>query len=353
MRVWARGYAARMAKRAGGAAKKGKEQPSLGEASGPGPRIVLLQGPDEFLRGEWTRDLIESLRKEAGEVEVVKYSGEQAALADVLDECRSYDLLMRHKVVVVDEAEKLVAGDMRPVMERYAEAPAGNATLVLRSGRWHKGKLDKLIEGVGEVRRCEPPKPDVAAAWAVARMKKRHDATLARAAADALVARVGPDLGRIDAELGKLAAAGEEGEPVTVEVVAAMVGRSGEGEPWAVQGPLFSGDAGAAIGAVREAIGLWRQNPVGVIWAEVDGIRKAAAIARLMEQGENGFAAAKRVRVWGDVGSVVEAGRRGGAERLGALLDEALDLDARSKSGRAEGERVAEVIAARFASLGG
>ncbi len=342
-----------MAKRAGGQTKKkGGEEPTLAGDAGPGPRIVLLQGPDEFLRGEWTRDLIDGLRKDLGEVEVVKFSGEQAALADVLDECRSYDLLMRHKVVVVDEAEKLIAGDMRPVMERYAEAPASNATLVLRSGRWHKGKLDKQIDAVGETRRCEPPKPDQASAWAIARMAKRHNATLARAAADALVARIGPDLGRIDAELGKLAAAAEEGEPVSVDIVAEMVGRSGEGEPWAVQGPLFSGDAGAAISAVREAIGLWRQNPVGVIWAEVDGVRKAAAIARLMEQGENGFSAAKRVRVWGDVGGVVEAARRGGAERLGSLLDEALDWDARSKSGRAEGERVAEVIAARFASLG-
>lgn len=320
-------------------------------ASGPGPRIVLLQGPDEFLRAEWTRDLIEQVRADAGEVEVIRFAGEQASLADVLDECRSYDLLMRHKVVVVDEADRLVAGDMRPLMERYAEAPSSHATLVLRSGRWHKGKLDARIEAVGEIRRCEPPKPAQASAWAVARMAKRHASTLSRAAADALVARVGPDLGRIDAELGKLAAAAEEGEAISVEIVADMVGRSGEGEPWAVQGPLLSGDANAAIGAVREAIGIWRQSAVGVIWAEVDGIRKAAAIARLMEQGEHGFAAAKRVRVWGDVAGVVEAAKRGGADRLGDLLGEALDWDARSKSGRAEGDRAAEVIAARFASV--
>lgn len=343
-----------MAKRGGSTGgKKGKAAPEPTLESGPGPRIVLLQGPDEFLRGEWTREIVEGLRVEVGEVEVVRYSGEQAALADVLDECRSYDLLMRHKVVVLDEAEKAISGDMRPVMERYAQSPSACATLILRSGRWHKGKLDGLIESVGVIQRCEPPKPAQASSWSIARMQKRHGATLARAAADALVARVGPDLGRIDAELGKLAAATAEGEPVSVEVVSAMVGRSGEGEPWAVQGPMLSGDASAAIGAVREAIGIWRQSAVGVIWAEVDGVRKAAAIARLMEQGENGFSAAKRVRVWGDAGGVVDAAKRGGAEKLGTLLGEALEWDARSKSGRAEGDRAAEVIAARFASVAG
>ncbi len=340
-----------MAKRASGSKSKGAGGEALG--SGPGARIVLLQGPDEFLRGEWTREIVEGLRAAAGEIEVVRFSGEQAELADVLDECRSYDLLMRHKVVVLDEADKAVSGEMRAVMERYAQSPSSHATLVLRSGRWHKGKLDGLIEAVGEIQRCEPPKPAQASAWAIARMAKRHGTTLSRAAAEALVARVGPDLGRIDAELGKLAVAGAEGEPVSAETVEAMVGRSGEGEPWAVQGPMLSGRAEAAIGAVREAIGIWRQSAVGVMWAEVDGIRKAAAVARLMEQGENGFSAAKRVRVWGDVSSVVDAARRGGALRLGELLGEALEWDAKSKSGRAEGDRAAEVLAARFASVAG
>ena len=119
----------------------------------------------------------------------------------MLDECRSFDLMQRQKLVVVENADKLVAGDNRPLIERYASAPADHSTLALKAGKWNRGNLDKLIEKVGVIVKCEPPSAADAAKWAYHRALKRHDADLDKDAAVALVERVGVDLGRIDTEI--------------------------------------------------------------------------------------------------------------------------------------------------------
>ena len=46
----------------------------------------------------------------------------------------------------VDNADQFVKEANRPLVERYAEHPTENATLVLRSDKWNKGKLDAMIE---------------------------------------------------------------------------------------------------------------------------------------------------------------------------------------------------------------
>ncbi len=323
--------------------------------SGPGPRLVVVHGPDAFLHGQYTRVIREGLEAALGAdgVQTVAFDGASAEIADVLDECRSYDLMQRHKLVTVDDADKLVAGDNRALMERYAQAPSPGASLVLRCTKWNKGKArDALVGPIGGFQECKEATVAVAVGWAIKRAEKRHGAVLSRAGAGAIVDRVGTSLGRIDMEIGKLAAAAEEGQPIGVELVAELTGRSGDEELWAVQGPLLGEDPEAAIGAVRDALTLWRQSATGVVYAEIDLVRKAHAVARLVEQGADPYSAAKRARIWRDEDRLTALGRRAGAASLRALLDESIANDVRSKSGLGDAQRGAETLAARIAMLG-
>ncbi len=300
-------------------------------------RIVLLHGPDAFLRAEHSAALVRTLEQAHGAVDVLHFSGGSSEAADVLDECRSFGLMATHKVVVVDDADQMVKDTTRGLFERYAEAPSEGATLVLRSGRWHKGKLDGLIESVGAIVKCEAPGEGQAVAWAIKRCAKRHGGVLERDAAELLVERVGADLGRLDSELGKLAAAAGqspcgEAVPIARSLVAEFVGVSREESAFAIQDAVSRQDAGEALESLRDAIERSRESPVLVSWACMDVARKLHALACA---GRGAPEVAKSMRVWPmdrQRALIQQAGRLGPSRTL-AMLEATVAADHAQKSG--------------------
>ena len=316
-------------------------------------KVVVFHGKDEFLRSIHTERLVALLRETHGEIDTIRFDGASDAPADILDECRSFDLMMRPKVVVVDDAEKVVKDSSRALFERYAESPPDSATLVLRSGAWRAGNLDKLIKKVGAIVKCDSLGPADAAQWARARATKRHDATLDPRAAAALIDRLGCDLGRIDSELGKLAAAAAAGGDATItpDLVGELVGRTREEEVWAIQARLLDGPE-AALGAVREALGPWRQPPVMVMYACVDLLRKIHGAARLAAQGTPPQQIGKSLKLWGDSQrAVMGAARTVSPDAAAAALRRVIGLDRDAKSGTIRPEIAPELAAMEFARL--
>jgi DNA polymerase III subunit delta len=324
-------------------------------------RIVVLAGKEAFLQGEYTAQIREMLAKKFGEVDTVRFDGAAAAMADVLDECRTFGLMQQHKLVVVDSAEQLVKEDNRPLLERYAAAPSENATLVLRTERWYPGKLDKLIEQVGTILKCEAVGAQTAASWAVKRAEKRHSATLAPEAAATLVARIGTDLARLDGELAKLAlaAGAAEGKSVSISMrdVTDLVGETREEEAWAVQETLLSGDPDASVRHVRMILDNSRRDAhVPLTWAMVDLARKLHAASRGVREGMNPFALGNKLKLWPEDRreAVLSAARRAEPRRFAGLLKTAVEADARGKSGLGDPDRTLERLALAFAEvLGG
>jgi len=314
-------------------------------------RIVVLAGKEASLRSLHTEKLRELLIQEYGEVDTLRFDGDTAPVADVLDECRSVGLMMQHKLVVVDAAEKFVSGDARPLLERYAAAPAEMATLVLRADTWRAGNLDKSIRRHGVILKCDALAEGQAIKWAVGRAAKRLDATLEGEAAELLVARVGTDLGRIDAELGKLASAAGDA-PINAALIRELTGATREEEVWGIQTEVLRADAEAGLRAIDQAISVSRHPAAFISFALMDLARKLHAVARLLESGANPFQAAKEAGVWGPSReAVLAAAQQVDPDVLGDLLAEAVDADHRLKSGRAGDRRVLESLAIRFASL--
>lgn len=300
-------------------------------------RIVVLTGKDSFLRVERTRQLAEALETAYGGVDRFELDGASASLSSVLDELRSYGLLSQHKLVMVDNAEVFMASeDKRRAMERYAENPQQESTLLMRAGgRWNPGKFDKLVDACGgAVVKCEAPSEGDAVRWCGARAGKRHGSELESGAAELLVEKIGPDLARLDTELAKLAAAAGEGKPVTRRLVAEFVGLSREEQAWEIQGVLLREGPKAALEKLNELIHIAGVPEVMIGWSIVDILRKVHDAARLLEAGQNEFAIAKQLRLWGEAqGLVLQTARKLGPRTAARLLLEAVRTDARTKSG--------------------
>ena len=320
-------------------------------------RVVVLHGRDAFLRLERSRQLEQSLQERFGGLDRGDLDGAQTSLADVLDGLRTPGLFAPHKLLVVENAEVFMgAEDRRRAMEGYAESPCAEATLLMRCGTgWRPGNFDKLVAKVGAVIKCDSPTEDEANAWCVARARKRHQADMEPAAAKLLVDKVGADLGRLDAELGKLAAAaaapGGGLAKITRAVVQEFTGLSREEQAWEIQGPVLEGRAPEALAKLDELLRVSRVPEVMIGWSLVDLARKVHDASSLLAQGESEASVSKSLKLWGPSAyAVLRAARRVKPSRAAALFRMAVETDRATKNGTApEPARAFEGLMVRMA----
>ncbi len=340
-------------------------------------RIAVFAGPEPFLREMHSRGLIASIEAKNGPVQVARFDGLSAQIADVLDECRSMGLLAERKVVLVDDADQLIkekeddAGDApaavgrkprggprhfspRELLERYAAAPTDGVTLILRSGTWRPGKVDKLIEQCGVIVKCDEPSERDAVAFVMKRAKEHLQRAIDAPAAELLVERIGPHVGRLATELEKLHAAAEAGKPIGVDLVRKLVGLSREEEAWEIQRAILSGRPEQALGKLRELIEVSRVDMVPLRWSLADLARKLHSASSVLTARGNPWDAAKAAKLWGRPDDErnrvildVAGKRRPGV--WAALLSEAVEADYRGKSGRGDEVIALEILTLRFA----
>lgn len=323
-------------------------------------RIVILRGPDRYRMQEVTAQLVAVLREAHGEIEQFTFEGDRVEVAVVLDELRSYGLLQQHKLVIVDRADQLLAaqGDdggrktPRELLERYAAAPVDSATLLLRSEKWRPGRLDKIVAKIGAIVKCDPPDQRSAVEFVLRRCPEAHGTAIDRDAATLLVDRIGPQLARLDTEMGKLAAYVGDAERIDATAVREMVGQSREEQAWEIQSALLSGRAATALGKLRELVDVSRQPEVLLMWSMMDLLRKLHAAARGLREGVSPGALAKELKLWGPARTtVLDTARRVDPAVLAELLASAVDTDRRTKTGLASAPVVLELLAVRIASV--
>ena len=304
-------------------------------------RFVILHGKDSFLIVERLKRFRAALDAKFGEVSRFEFDGAGARCVDVLDELRTFGLMSAHKLIVVDKADQFLSNEeTRRALERYAEQPMQEATLVLRSESWRPGNLDKLVAKCGAVLKCEPPDSGQARTWVAARAGKEHQIAIEPDAVDALVDRVGNDLQRLDTELAKfacyLASEPESKRRVTRALVTALTGQTREEAAWEVQEAVLGGHPARAVGKVRELIEVSQAPEQLILWSLVDLSRKLHDAARMLAEGQQEQAVARQVKLWGpSTAPTLRAARQLGPARAARLFDEAIDLDRRSKSGLA------------------
>lgn len=168
-----------------------------------------------------------------------------------------------------------------------------------------------------------------------------------------LVLRVGNDLGRLDMELGKLAASacggGEGVHEITPAIVAVMVGMSREEEAWGVQGSLLSGNTEGTIAHLRQVLEVSRQPAQLVMWSVTDLARKLHAVCCGQHQGRNIESMAGPLKLWGPGKFAIDnAARRLKPRQTMEFFRACVKADQRSKSGFTEPDRALEVLTVRL-----
>jgi len=316
-------------------------------------RMLILYGPESHLRSEHLRDLRASIEAKHGEVDVLHFDGASAMAAEVLDEARSLGLMQQYKIIVVEEAEEfLKRGEARRIMERYAENPAEGVTLVLRSAAWHPGKLDKKVEAVGRLLKCEAPEPPEAAAFCIERCKG-HGGSLDRAAAHVLVERIGTSLARLDSEVARLSLMVDAGGVIDADLVREQIPLSREEKAWEVQEALLTGEAPRAMGKLIELMTVSRHDPVPLFYSITDLSRKIYAAGRLLREGQHERSIKNRARMWGSqstADATVGLARRMAPPVAAQLMLESLRAVHRTRQSLGSPERSVEMLALRFLS---
>ncbi|MCC6581335.1 MAG: DNA polymerase III subunit delta [Phycisphaeraceae bacterium] len=322
-------------------------------------RICVLHGPEATLKRQHIDALRAALQAAFTEVETISYDGLTDSLADVLDELRSFGLMQQHKLVIVDNADKFVS-DHRKSLERYVQSPSEHGTLVLRADKWHAVNLDKLIQKVVRLIKCEALSPAAATKWLTDRALQTLDQKLDPQVAKLMVDRIGVDLGRLDGELAKISLLVEPGQALTTDVARELLGRSNDEDAWAVQesvlAALAQGDgltqssSRAALEKVRELIDLGGQPDVLVCYFVADLMRKLHLGAAMKQQGQPPAQIARQLKLWGPREMMFTALlRKLNLQKTGQLLERIVEADARSKSGFGKATGNLECFCARLA----
>ena len=343
-------------------ADMGKSRTTAQKNRSQGPdattRICVIYGAEAMIKRQQLDQLRDALRIEHGQIETIVFDGVSAELADVLDELRSYGLMQQYKVVIVDDADQFVT-NYRQALERYAASPVDNATLVLRGGKWNKGKLDKAIEKVGCVIKCEALSQPKAAQWLVLRAKTEHSRELDQATAMTLVRRLGSDLTRLDTEVAKLAVLTGAGERIDAGLIDDVVGHGSDEAAWEVQeafleaacSPGAGSPGGRVIEKLHELIDLSTQPEVLVAYFVADLMRKLYLALMMKRQGMPEGQIGRALKIWPAERQALFMSllRRLNEDAAGRLFDQIIELDGRGKSGRGSPTRNLERFCAALA----
>lgn len=333
-------------------AKKASSSKAPNRAPNAEDRVVVLAGKELFLRQQYTSMLRGSLEDAHGEIDTFKFEGDSVEIASVLDECRSFGLMSSHKLVIVDDADQFVNEHTRPMLERYANDPCEQATLLLRAGTWRAGNLDKAISKVGIVLKCDHVDAGVAIKWTQVRAQRAYASSIGAREASMLVERLGADLGKIDAELGKLATAAGTGNAISGALIMEMVALTREEDtPWVIQEPLLSGDPEHTLRQLRIVLeNTGKATHVPVSYACIDLARKLVGVSEGMAQGLNPNTVAKELKLWGPSRDpIMRLARKLGPSRARDLLDASIRADMNIKRS-VDPTRTLEILALRFAA---
>ncbi|MDP7008155.1 MAG: DNA polymerase III subunit delta [Phycisphaerales bacterium] len=315
-------------------------------------RFVVLYGKDSFLLSRYASDFESILQDAFGDVDRVTFDGENVDLAAVLDELRTYDLLMRHKLVVVDHADSFLAAkdsgasSTRKSLERYAESPVDSATLLLRAPTWRKGNLDKAVNKVGLVYKLQELSEHDSVRWCIGRCGKEHGATLDSKAAQLLVQRIGTNLTRLDGELAKLAAKVAPETTVSYEDVVELVGMSREEQAWEIQSVVLSGNSSAVLTKLGELIDISRQPRELLVWSIVDLSRRLAAASAMHASGTASGEIRRALKLFGTSGDrIIAISKRHTPSDFANLFTDTVAMDAKMRSGNLDTRRGVELLA--------
>lgn len=250
------------------------------------PPFCALFGDEPFLKGLVVGELRQAVLGE-GEADfaLTRFDGRNADWRTVSDELLTVGLFGGgQRLVMVDDADDFVS-EHRGQLEDYLARPSRTGTLVLIVQTWPSNtRLAKQVAASGLAIECKSPPEARLIKWLGTLARERHGAKLEREAAESLVEIVGPELGLIDQELAKLAAAAG-GEPIAAGLVQQLVGGWRAKTAWDMLDAAVEGRTREALVELDRLL-LSGENPIAILGQIAATLRRFAAATRMIEQTE-------------------------------------------------------------------
>jgi DNA polymerase-3 subunit delta len=327
----------------------------------------LVHGDDDVTLDAWRARVRKRVAEDSG-AELEIFRGDRSSAQDVADALGLLTLGVGRRWILADGVQDWKDKDLAPVAEALKQPDPDTVVVFIaeanpkarRGSPASKGQapagLVKAVEKVGEVQKCEAPKPRGLPKWVLERAKEL-DLVLDREAAEALVALVGlddrrPRLRRLLRELEKLALFVPEGAPIDRETVEAVAASDVSARVHQMADALVAGDRERAL-VLAEELRIQGEPVTYVIFGV---LRKAFEIRGAwgaLESGVSQRDLAKALNLRQDwmVKPIVEQATNVDGERLERVVRELAELDWSVRGGGNLDEETALTLAvARSAS---
>ncbi len=331
-----------------------------------------MYGDEPFLRGQAIRRLLDQLlAPEERGMCLAEYEA-TAELAALLDDVRTLPFLGPRRVVILRDADlflglrrtaggesketgagggpketaakddeddeeadasESIAGKInREALEKYAENPCATGVLILECRRFASNlRLHKRIAALGGCIPCDAPKPWKMWEWLIERCRAEHGKKLDADAAKDLVEHVGPSMGMLDGELGKLAVYVGNRPRITVDDVEKLVGHDREQKVFGMLDAMADGDMKTAMRLWEEVWETDRAAPARSIGGIAFGVRQYLAAHQQMRAGASAYDVARLIK--GDPARAQGRIRAFAPDRLRRLLVQLAEADLAAKTG--------------------
>ena len=294
--------------------------------------ICVVYGKNTYLRRQELARIVK--RELAGgdpALNLSRWDGAQANIAQVLDDVRTFSMLGDRRVVIVDDADALVSKH-REVLQRYTQSPADSGCLVLVCASFDaRTRLYKTVKTRGEAVECKPLQGRALIAWLGAAARDAHQQRLSPEAATRLCDHVGTSQEGLAAELAKLALYVTPRSEITAGDVDAVVGNYREQTIFAVMDAIAIGDTRTALNEWQQVLATDRAAPGRAIGGLAWGVRRLLDARRKLDQGTPIQTLARQQ--WADVGVFTRRMQRTTVGRLQEQLTDLLGADLESKTG--------------------
>ena len=253
--------------------------------------LYVLYGDERFLQQAALRKLKTLLLPgEGDDFSLCQYHGDTTDLARVRDDLDTIPFTSPRRLVVIDEADGFVS-KYRKQLEKYVAHPSPTGVLILLVKTWPSTTTLAKKTPPNASLDCKALKDAPLKSWLGKWATQHEGKKLGPEAAGLLVDLVGPEMGVLTQEVGKLAAYVGTRESITTADVDQLCGHSRTETTWKMLDALAEGSSAQALEVLHHLLDQG-EDPLAIMGAVSWQLRKLVQVARLLQQDRESLAGA-------------------------------------------------------------
>lgn len=258
----------------------------------------------------------------------------QISITEVLDELRTLPFLAQKRVVVIRDADKFIS-DNRQLLEDYFDNPCQTAVLILTVESWPSNtKLAKKLPKCGKLITATEPKGRQLNKRLIQYTLDAHNKKLNQNAAELIIELAGEQLGRLYAEIDKLAIFSQTQKEITIEHIESLIGRNRLFNAFEVIDSCLAGNSQQAVSRLREMFTSDSSAEYRVVGAFAYHVRRMFGAKVLLQKGFRIEEVARQMWIRSNRQAFFKQIQKLTLEQIGSLLEHLALIDYKIKTGK-------------------